>query len=157
MKVTVVGAGSVGRSIARELVSAGRDVVIIDREPGAMKVASVPEADWILGDACDMPTLVRADVANADVVVAATGDDVGMSLRAKVRISPPRAQPVTDPVPAAVAYLLRCQDATGSFDPRRGLNGSGTSSRTMRSLIVRISSGPATRISALVRSSGMIL
>ncbi len=75
MKVTVVGAGSVGRSIARELVSAGRDVVIIDREPGAMKVASVPEADWILGDACEMPTLVRADVANADVVVAATGDD----------------------------------------------------------------------------------
>jgi trk system potassium uptake protein TrkA len=75
VKVVIVGAGSVGRSIARELVLSGRDVVIVDKQPGAMKVASVPEADWILGDACEVSTLERADTGNADVVVAATGDD----------------------------------------------------------------------------------
>jgi len=33
---------------------------------------------------------------------------------------PSRTQPAADPVPAAVAYLLRCQDERGFFDPRRG-------------------------------------
>ena len=75
MKVVIVGAGSVGRSIARELVLSGRDVVIVDKTPAAMKVASVPEADWVLGDACEISTLERAQVGDADVVVAATGDD----------------------------------------------------------------------------------
>ncbi|MFO0931559.1 MAG: hypothetical protein U1E39_02495 [Planctomycetota bacterium] len=31
-----------------------------------------------------------------------------------------RTRPVVDPVPGAVAYLLRCQDGHGFFDPRRG-------------------------------------
>lgn len=31
-----------------------------------------------------------------------------------------RARPRVDPIPGAVAYLLRCQDAQGLFDPRRG-------------------------------------
>ena len=52
MKVIIAGAGSVGRSIAKELVQSGHDITIIDRHPSAMKVASVPEAEWQLDDAC---------------------------------------------------------------------------------------------------------
>jgi len=73
--VVIVGAGSVGRSIARELASAHHEVTIIDRAPSAMKVASVSAADWVLGDACEISSLERCGAGQADVVVAATGDD----------------------------------------------------------------------------------
>ena len=75
MKVLIVGAGSVRRSIGSELVRSKHQVTILDKEPSAMKVASVPEADWILGDACEVETLTRAGAEEADVVVASTGDD----------------------------------------------------------------------------------
>ena len=51
MKVVIAGAGSVGRSVAKELTHAGHDITIVDKQPSAMKIASVPEADWILADA----------------------------------------------------------------------------------------------------------
>jgi trk system potassium uptake protein TrkA len=41
MRVTIAGAGNVGRSIARELVGNGHDVVLIEREPKAFKEESV--------------------------------------------------------------------------------------------------------------------
>ena len=47
MKVVIAGAGSVGRSVAKELTHAGHDITIVDKQPSAMKIASVPEADWI--------------------------------------------------------------------------------------------------------------
>ncbi len=75
MKVVIAGAGSVGRSIARELATSRHDVTIIDREASAMKVASVSAADWVLGDACEISSLDRCGTGEADVVVAATGDD----------------------------------------------------------------------------------
>ena len=75
MKVVIAGAGSVGRSVAKELTHAGHDITIVDKQPSAMKIASVPEADWILADACEPETLQRAQAGEADVVVAATGDD----------------------------------------------------------------------------------
>ena len=75
MKVVIAGAGSVGRSVAKELTHAGHDIPIVDKQPSAMKIASVPEADWILADACEPETLQRAQAGEADVVVAATGDD----------------------------------------------------------------------------------
>ncbi len=75
MKVVIIGAGSVGRTIARELAFSRHDVTIIDKEPAAMRVASVADAEWELGDACEIGTLEEAGVGGADVVVATTGDD----------------------------------------------------------------------------------
>ncbi len=75
MRVVIAGAGSVGRSIARELLSHDHEVVLIDKNPAAMRVAQVPEADWQLADACELGTLESAGVSQADVVVGATGDD----------------------------------------------------------------------------------
>ena len=40
MHVVIVGAGSVGRSIARELLSHDHAVMIIDKQPAAMRVRS---------------------------------------------------------------------------------------------------------------------
>lgn len=75
MRVVVVGAGSVGRSIARELILRGHDVLIIDKYAEEERTRSVPDASWLLADACEISTLHEADLASCDVVVCATGDD----------------------------------------------------------------------------------
>ena len=46
MRIVIAGAGTVGRSIAGELISHGHEVTLVDRSPEAMRIASVPEADW---------------------------------------------------------------------------------------------------------------
>lgn len=93
MRVVIAGAGSVGRSIARELLGHGHEVVLIDRQPTAMRVAHVSEADWLLADACELSTLTEAKVDECDVIVAATGDDKAnlvISLLAKTEFGVPR-------------------------------------------------------------------
>ena len=44
MRVAIAGAGNVGRSIARELLENGHHVLLIDRDPKALKMESVPAA-----------------------------------------------------------------------------------------------------------------
>ena len=93
MRVIIAGAGSVGRSIARELIGHGHGVTLIDKEPAAMKVSSVSEADWLLADACEISSLAGAELETCDVVVAATGDDkvnLVVSLLAKTEFGVPR-------------------------------------------------------------------
>ncbi len=65
MRVVIVGAGSVGRSIARDLLDNGHQVLLIDRDPGAIRVSSVPEAQWLLADACEIASLAEAVLAAA--------------------------------------------------------------------------------------------
>jgi trk system potassium uptake protein len=93
MRVVIAGAGSVGRSIARELLVSGHQVLLIDKVPAAMKMSSVPEAEWLLADSCEVTSLGEAGLENADVVVAATGDDKAnlvTSLLAKTEYGVPR-------------------------------------------------------------------
>jgi len=93
MRVVIAGAGSVGRSIARELLAHGHEVTLIDRQPSAMRIAQVADAEWLLADACEIPTLTEAKVDECDVVVAATGDDKAnlvISLLAKTEFGVPR-------------------------------------------------------------------
>ena len=75
MRVAIAGAGNVGRSIAAELLGNGHEVLLIEREPWAMKVDTVPTAEWMLADACELETLVQAGLHTCQVMVAATGDD----------------------------------------------------------------------------------
>lgn len=75
LKVAIAGAGNVGRSIARELLDHGHDVLLIERETRALKTSTVPGARWVQGDACEIATLETAELDSFDVVVAATGDD----------------------------------------------------------------------------------
>ena len=60
MRVVIEGAGIVGRSIARELLGNGHRVLLIDRSPAAMKITSVPDAQWLLADACEIASLDEA-------------------------------------------------------------------------------------------------
>lgn len=75
MRVTIAGAGAVGRSIAQELVGNGHQVMLIERDEVQIDHQAVPEADWVLADACELASLEEARLQTCDVVVAATGDD----------------------------------------------------------------------------------
>jgi trk system potassium uptake protein TrkA len=75
MRIAIAGAGNVGRSIAQELIGNGHQVMLIERQPRQLRPERVPEAEWILADACELSSLEEAEVANCDVVIAATGDD----------------------------------------------------------------------------------
>jgi trk system potassium uptake protein TrkA len=93
MRVAIGGAGNVGRSIAQELIEKGHAVLLIEREPTALRPEQVPTAEWILADCCEVASLQEADLSTCDVVVAATGDDkvnLVLSLLAKTEFAVPR-------------------------------------------------------------------
>ncbi len=93
MRVAIAGAGAVGRSVARELIGNGHQVLLIDRDTGALKPERVPDAEWLLADACELSSLEEAKLETCDVVIAATGDDkvnLVTSLLAKTEFAVPR-------------------------------------------------------------------
>lgn len=93
MRVMIAGAGSVGRSIGRELLSHGHQVLLVERNPRAMRPERLPEAEWFLADACEISAMEEANLADCDVVVSATGDDKAnliLSLLAKTEFGVPR-------------------------------------------------------------------
>jgi trk system potassium uptake protein TrkA len=93
LRVVITGAGSVGRSIARELIENGHSVLLVDRAPEVVQRANVEGAQWLLADACEIAALHEAGLEHSDVVVAATGDDKAnlvVSLLAKTEFGVPR-------------------------------------------------------------------
>jgi trk system potassium uptake protein TrkA len=75
MRVAVAGAGNVGRSVAKELIENGHQVMLIERAAERLRPERVPEAEWVLADACEVASLQEAELNLCEVVVAATGDD----------------------------------------------------------------------------------
>ncbi|MHA7263812.1 potassium channel family protein [Arthrobacter sp. TMN-37] len=75
MRVVIAGAGSVGSSIARELLSNNHEILLIDEKPEVIGRSGLKGAKWLIGDACELTTLKDARLDEADVVVSATGDD----------------------------------------------------------------------------------
>lgn len=93
MRVAVVGAGAVGRSVAQALLDDHHKVLLIERERAHYRPGLVPDADWMLADACELGTLLDAGIRTCDVVMAASGDDkvnLVFSLLAKTECNVPR-------------------------------------------------------------------
>ncbi len=93
MKVAIAVAGAVGRSIARELIDSEHQVTLIERNPEHVVIEDIADADWHLGDACELSLLEAVHLESFDVVIAATGDDkanVVLSLLAKTEFAVPR-------------------------------------------------------------------
>jgi len=93
MRVAIAGAGNVGRSIAAELLDNNHEVLLVDKDSRAIKADSVPEAEWLLADACEVASLEEARLERCQVVIAATGDDkvnLVVSLLAKTEFGVPR-------------------------------------------------------------------
>ena len=95
MRVVIAGAGNVGTFIANDLVQSGHTVVVLEQDPAkvARRIAEDTGVEWRVADACEFTELEAADLRNADVVVAATGDDednLVVSLLARQEFGVPR-------------------------------------------------------------------
>jgi trk system potassium uptake protein TrkA len=127
MRIAIAGAGNVGRSIAKELVDNGHQVMLIERVPRMVRPERVPAAEWILADACELSSLQEADLASCDVVVAATGDDkvnLVVSLLAKTEFA----------VPRVVARINRAENEW-LFNEQWGVDVSVSKPRLMAALV----------------------
>ncbi|TIC86629.1 TrkA family potassium uptake protein [Nocardioides sp. GY 10127] len=93
MRVAIAGAGAVGRSIARELIGNGHEVLLIDKNASSIKPERVPDAEWLLADVCELSSMEEARLDRCDVMICATGDDKAnlvASLLAKTEFGVPR-------------------------------------------------------------------
>jgi trk system potassium uptake protein TrkA len=76
MVIVIIGAGTLGQSLAEMLLTQGEDVVVIDREKEALeRLEERLDVQTILGDGCDPAVLKRARVSEADVVLAMSREE----------------------------------------------------------------------------------
>jgi len=98
MKVVVAGCGTHGKYAAIELCKLDHEVTVIDKDfaiESMWSIANMNDYDLkvVIGDACDVSTLVLAQTRDADVVLSCTGDDednLVISLLAKQEFGVPR-------------------------------------------------------------------
>ncbi len=95
MYVVVIGGGTVGFYLTRELLAAGHEVVIIEDDPHrAREIADELGSIVVANDGCEGRYQAEAGMGRADVVAAVTGDDavnLAACQVAKMRFSVPRA------------------------------------------------------------------
>lgn len=92
MRIAIAGAGAVGRSVALELLANSHRVLLIEQNPARYRPNTVPGAEWLLADACEVRFLQEAEIQHCDALIAATGDDkanLAVSLLAKTEFAVP--------------------------------------------------------------------
>jgi trk system potassium uptake protein TrkA len=76
MKVIIIGAGEVGYHIADVLSHEGIDTVVIDRDEERLReIAETLDIQTVIGSGSSPEVLKRAEITNADMVVAVTDSD----------------------------------------------------------------------------------
>jgi trk system potassium uptake protein TrkA len=76
MYIVIMGGGRVGLTLASSLVAVGHDVTLIENDSNlCSNAASELDALVICGNGTDIKTLLEANIGDADVFVAATGND----------------------------------------------------------------------------------
>src|SRR5258705_13686639 len=76
MYAIIVGAGKVGRNLARELIDKQHEVTLIESSrPRDLAIEEEFEHSVQYGDATELWVLERSGIQRADLVVAVTGDD----------------------------------------------------------------------------------
>lgn len=150
MCVVVAGAGVVGRSIARELLASGHQVILIDRRGSVFDADPVDGASQHIGDACELSVLTRLQLEKADVVVAATGDDKAnlvVSLLAKTEF-------------AVARVVARVNEPRNDwlFDERWGVDVAVSTPRLIVSMVEEaVSVGDVVRLLTLRRGGANIV
>lgn len=76
MKGIVIGCGRTGSSVAKHLVDAGWDVVVVDEDEEALaNLGARWPGRFIVGHGLDSEVLVESGIEDADAVVVATDGD----------------------------------------------------------------------------------
>jgi trk system potassium uptake protein TrkA len=93
--VVVIGGGNVGYYLTKELLTAGHEVVMIEKDPGrARQIADELGSIVVPNDGCEGRYQEMAGMGRADVVAAVTGDDEDNLVAcqvAKMKFNVPRA------------------------------------------------------------------
>jgi trk system potassium uptake protein TrkA len=128
MNVLIAGAGRLGEQAAHLLAATGHRVTVIERDRTRLtELASEHRHQLVHGDACEPTVLERAGVRNADLLLAATGeneDNLVIALLAKRQFGVARTLArVNDP------------DDAWLFDDRWGVDAALPSAAPLVSLI----------------------
>ena len=95
MYVVVVGGGNVGYHLTKELLAAGHEVVMIEKDPQrARTIADELGSIVVPNDGCEGRYQAEAGMGRADVMAAVTGDDEDNLVAcqvAKMKFNVPRA------------------------------------------------------------------
>ncbi|EPR30953.1 TrkA-N domain protein [Alkalidesulfovibrio alkalitolerans DSM 16529] len=76
MRIVIVGAGEVGFHIARRLSREDKEVVVVDKNPEALRrVSEHLDAQTILGSGSSPKVLIEAGIKGADILLAVTDSD----------------------------------------------------------------------------------
>ena len=75
MRVLIVGAGKVGRSLAERLTDRGEDVILVDKDESAVESARAAGFTVERGDGTDTELLQQVGAGQAKIVIAATAND----------------------------------------------------------------------------------
>ncbi|MQB01495.1 MAG: TrkA family potassium uptake protein [Actinobacteria bacterium] len=93
-RIAIAGAGNVGSFVARDLLTRGHEVVLIEQSAEIIEALQDElDVNWVHGDACELYILDSAVLSSCDSMVAATGDDednLVVSLLAKQEFAVPR-------------------------------------------------------------------
>jgi trk system potassium uptake protein TrkA len=93
--VVVIGGGNVGYYLTKELLAAGHEVVMIEKEPArARLIADELGSIVVPNDGCEGRYQAEAGMGRADVMAAVTGDDEDNLVAcqvAKMKFNVPRA------------------------------------------------------------------
>ncbi len=74
--VLIAGGGKVGYQLGRTLIQKGEEVLILEKRPQRYQFLHDELGENVLlGDACEIRTMIRVGLERADLVVAVTGDD----------------------------------------------------------------------------------
>ena len=84
MRVIIAGAGSVGRSVARELLDKEHSVLLIDQSKEALGHERIPGAEWLLSDACELAGLAEAGLEVLRFSFRGHGSSAGTSRGATI-------------------------------------------------------------------------
>ena len=125
MYVVVVGGGNVGYYLTKELLAAGHEVVMIEKDPHRARfIADELGSIVVANDGCEGRYQAEAGMARADVVAAVTGDDEDNLVAcqvAKMRFNVPRAiARVNNPKNEALFRQLAIDD---TVSPTRSILG----------------------------------
>ena len=85
MNIVIAGAGELGQLLAEKLTANNHDVVLIDSSEEALgHISDSLEVKLLEGSCISLETLNRANIRNADVLLAVSGDDAANVLACQI-------------------------------------------------------------------------
>ncbi len=102
MKIVILGAGQVGRTVAHSLASEDNDITVVDRDPQLLQLLQERlDLRTVTGHAAYPEVLIEAGIQNADLILAVTNSDetnmIACQLAYTLFHTPTRLARVRDP------------------------------------------------------------